>query len=267
MRDADVTVSALPVPIEQAPAFGILEVDPAGHLQHFHEKPANPISMPGDPERAFASMGNYLFKTEILVEALREAHKRGETDFGKHLLPRMMKSCRVKAYDFTGNHVPGVRDYEESAYWRDVGTLDAYYAANVDVLGADPAFNLFNPRWPIRSDDYQGPVSRFIEGNLSNSLLGAGCLIKGALVRNSIIRSEVLIEEGVEISGSIILDRVILRQGCKLHRVIVDSDNIIPPGTLIGDLFGPAAENYHHTPSGITVVPQGRFDPESVRYF
>lgn len=265
--NADVTLSALPVPIEQAPSFGILAVDASGRMQAFQEKPELPACMPGDPERAYASMGNYLFKTEVLVEALREGRKRGETDFGKHLLPRLLETHRIFAYDFTENRVPGVREYEEPAYWRDVGTLDAYFATSMDLLGREPAFNLFNPRWPIRSENYQGPVSRFVEGTFSNSLLGSGCLIKGARVRNSIIRSEVLIEEDVEIHDSIILERTILRRGCKIHRAIVDSDNIIPPDARIGARFGSPAEGHHRTPSGITVVPQGRFDPESVRYF
>lgn len=266
-RDADVTISALPVPIELATGFGVLAVDGMGRIQHFQEKPSDPLPMPGDPERAYASMGNYLFRTEVLVEALREGRARGETDFGNHVLPRLLNSSRIYAYDFSGNRVPGVRDYEEPAYWRDVGTLDAYFAASMDLLSRDPAFNLFNPRWPIRSDNYQGPVSRFVEGGITNSLVGAGCLIKGGRIENCIIRSEVLIEEDVELRDCIILDRTIIRKGARLHRTIVDTDNLIESGSQIGACFGHADPTHHVTPSGITVVPQGRFSPESVRYF
>jgi glucose-1-phosphate adenylyltransferase len=266
-QDADITLCALPVPIEQASSFGIIATDASGRVEAFQEKPSDPISMPGDPERVYASMGNYLFKTEVLVEALREGRKRGETDFGHHILPRLLQTHRIFAYDFTENRVPGIRVYEAPAYWRDVGTLDAYYEASMDVLGKDPVFNLFNPRWPICSENYQGPVSRFVEGNIANSLLGPGCLIKGAQIRNSIIRSEVLIEEDVEIEGSIILDRTIIRKGARVHRAIVDSDNIIPLNTRIGAAFEKLAEGHFRTDSGITVVPQGPYDPESMRYF
>jgi len=266
-RNADVTISALPVPIELATGFGVLAVDGSGRIESFQEKPSDPLPMPGDPERAYASMGNYLFRTEVLVEALREGRARGETDFGKHVLPRLLNSSRIFAYDFSGNRVPGVRDYEEPAYWRDVGTLDAYYAASMDLLSKDPVFNLFNPRWPVRSDNYQGPVSRFVEGDVTNSLVGAGCLVKGGWIENSIIRSEVLIEEDVDIRDSIILDRTIIRKGARLHRAIVDTDNLIEAEARIGVCFGPADPMHHVTPSGITVVPQGRFSPENVRYF
>lgn len=266
-QHADVTISALPVPIELATGFGVLAVDGSGRIESFQEKPSVPLSMPGDPERAYASMGNYLFRTEVLVEALREGRARGETDFGKHVLPRLLNSSRIFAYDFSGNRVPGVRDYEEPAYWRDVGTLDSYYAASMDLLSKDPVFNLFNPRWPVRSDNYQGPVTRFVEGDITNSLVGAGCLVKGGWIENSIIRSEVLIEEDVDIRDSIILDRTIIRKGARLHRAIVDTDNLIEAEARIGACFGPVDPNYHVTPSGITVVPQGRFSPENVRYF
>jgi len=266
-NDADITICAIPAPIEQAGSFGVLVTDESRQVRSFQEKPSNPISMPGDPERVIASMGNYLFKTEVLVKALREGRKRGKTDFGHHILPHLLKTHRIFAYDFTENRIPGVRIYEEPAYWRDVGTLDAYFKASMDVLGRDPVFNLFNPQWPICSGNYQGPVSRFMEANLTNSLIGAGCLVKNARIRNSILRSEILIEEDVAIEDSIILDRTIIRKGARLHRAIVDSDNIIPMGTLIGAAFGEPAAGHFRTDSGITVVPQGPYDPESMRYY
>jgi glucose-1-phosphate adenylyltransferase len=151
-RQAYVTVAALPVPIEQASSFGVIETEADGRIRGFHEKPATPKSMPSDPKRAYASMGNYLFETELLIEA----HARPETDFGHHVLPRLVANHRLLAYDFTTNVVPGIKPYEEAGYWRDVGTIDAYFESHSDVLGAEPRFDVFCPQRPIYSSNYQG---------------------------------------------------------------------------------------------------------------
>lgn len=261
--NADVTVAALPIPLEQASSFGVLATDSEGRVQAFEEKPSQPSHMPGDPERAYASMGNYIFKQEVLVEALREGHQRGETDFGKHILPRLLKQKRLMAYDFGSNRVPGIRPYEDSGYWRDVGTLDAYFDASMDLLGGEPRFNLFNPRWPVLSDNYQGPVSRFVEAQVTNSMVGAGCIIRNAKIRNSIIRSEVLIEDGVEIVDSIILDHCIIKAGARLNRCIVDNYNVIPAGCTVDKSF-PGA---HQTESGLIVIGQGEYSSDFVRQY
>ena len=266
-HDADITLSAIPVPIQDASAFGVIATDPEGRITQFKEKPASPSTMPGDPGRAFCSMGNYLFKTDVLVEALREARKRGECDFGRHVLPRLLSTHRLFAYNFEDNHVPGVREYEEQAYWRDVGTLDAYFKATQDVLGNEPRFNLFNPYWPICSSTYQGPTARFIEGNISNSIVGSGTLIKGATVRNSVIRREVMLEEDVEVTDCVITDHNIIRQGARLNRVIIDSFNTIEPGERIGFDLERDRQRFQVTESGIVVLPRGQFDANIVRYF
>jgi glucose-1-phosphate adenylyltransferase len=155
-RDAEVSVAAVPVPIERASAFGIMVTDPAGELRDFQEKPEWPAPMPTNPSRAYASMGNYLFNAPALVELLEEANQRGETDFGCHIMPRLRYSYRAFAYDFSGNKVPGVQPYEERAYWRDIGTIEAYEAAQRDVLDPLPRFSLVNPNWPIRGGNYRG---------------------------------------------------------------------------------------------------------------
>ncbi len=147
--DADVTVAATQVPIELASSFGIIAAGHNGEIWDFQEKPESPIAMPTCPERAYASMGNYLFNTEVLIEALEQALHYGETDFGGHILPRLIHSHEVHAYDFSDNSVPGVQPHEEQAYWRDVGTLEAYLSAHDDVAGRRPRFNLHNPHWPI----------------------------------------------------------------------------------------------------------------------
>jgi glucose-1-phosphate adenylyltransferase len=150
-HDADVSVAAVPVPIEKASSFGIIVSDHGNRILDFQEKPGRPASLPEDPNRAYASMGNYLFSTRFLVDALCRANRRGEMDFGRHVLPDASRSHRAFAYDFTGNRVPGVRSHEEPAYWRDVGTLEAYTEARRDTLGPQPRFRLENSLWPIRT--------------------------------------------------------------------------------------------------------------------
>ena len=161
-RGADVSIAAVPVPIDQASAFGIIAKGRAGEILDFQEKPEEPVSMTTDPDRAYASMGNYLFNPSVLLDALDEADRRGETDFGRHVLPRLLRRQHVFAYDFASNDVPGVWHYEERGYWRDIGTIDAYHAAQRDVLGPLPRFDLANRAWPIHGDGChaQGRLAR-----------------------------------------------------------------------------------------------------------
>lgn len=159
-RDADVTVAAVGVPVELASAFGVLSATAEGRVREFREKPKRPASVAGDPSRAYASMGNYLFAPDVLDGVLEDARRRGDTDFGRDILPRLCVSRRVFAYDFGHNHVPGVQEFEERAYWRDVGTLSALAAAQQDAMGQRPRFNLWNSRWPIRGEYDASLVAR-----------------------------------------------------------------------------------------------------------
>lgn len=256
-HDADLSVAAIPVPIQQASSFGVITADADGRVSDFREKPEQPVPMPGRSDYAYGSMGNYLFKTTVLKEALHAARDRGENDFGRHILPRLLHTHKVYAYDFATNKIPGVRDYEEAGYWRDVGTIEAYYAAHMDVLGLTPRFNIFNSKWRIFSSGYQGPTSKIIGGNIHNSVIGAGSVIKGGSIRNSIIRREVIIEEDVELEDCIIMDYTIIRKGARLRRVIVDRYNTIAEATQIG--YDPEADRarYHVSESGLVVVPKG----------
>ena len=256
-KDADVSVAALPVPIDQASEFGIIETDVTHRICGFQEKPKQAKPMPNDPTRAYASMGNYLFKASVLRAALEEAHQRGETDFGHHVLPRLAKTHRVFAYDFTTNEVPGTKPYEEKGYWRDVGTLDAYFEAHLDVLGLEPRFDAFNPQWPIFSSHYQGPTARVVSGNLNNVMMGAATIIDGANIRNSILRREVVVEPGADIENCVIMDFVRVERGAKLRNVIVDRHNVIPAGTEIGFDLARDREKYHVTEGGLVIVPLG----------
>ena len=153
-RGAEVSIAAVPVPLENASDFGIMATGSAGELRDFQEKPERPAPTATDPGRAYASMGNYIFNPRVLRELLDQANRRGDTDFGHHILPRLPHSHRAFAYDFASNRIPGVRPYEERGYWRDIGTVNAYRAAQEDVLGPLPRFNLANPEWPIRGDAY-----------------------------------------------------------------------------------------------------------------
>jgi len=257
-RDAQVTVSALPVPVDQARGFGIIATDADGRIREFREKPAQPPPMPGRPTHAFASMGNYLFRADVLVEALEEAQERVENDFGRHVLPRLMTTHRLYAYDFSTNVVPGTKPYEEPAYWRDVGTIEAYFNAHQDVLGMEPRFDAFNPDWPIFSSNYQGPVTRILGGSIDNSIFAGGTVINHAHVRNSLLRREVVLEPDVELDECIISDYVHIKRGARLRRVIVDQYNVIEAGAQIGFNHAKDASRYHVAPGGIVVVPMAQ---------
>jgi len=256
-READVSVAALPVPLADATGFGVIAADSDGRVREFQEKPANPAPMPGDPTRAYASMGNYLFNAKVLVDALKAANQRGEHDFGQNVLPHLKETHRLFAYNFASNKVPGTKSYEEPAYWRDVGTLDAYFSAHQDLLAWPPRFDVFNPQWRIFSSNYQGPVARMINARLENSVVAAGSLVQGASIRNSIIRREVLIEDDVEIEDCIIQDYVHIKRGARLRQVIVGNYNVIEAGARIG--YDPELDRrrYSVTAGGITVVGPG----------
>ncbi|TVR60227.1 MAG: glucose-1-phosphate adenylyltransferase [Candidatus Competibacteraceae bacterium] len=254
---ADATVAALPVPLAEATAFGVIDTEADGRIRDFKEKPANPPAMPSDPTRAYASMGNYLFDAKILVQALKEANRRDEHDFGHHVLPQLKNTHRVFAYDFATNQVPGVKSYEEQAYWRDVGTRDAYFSAHQDLLGAQPRFDMFNPLWRIFSSNYQGPVARLLDAKVQNSVIAAGSMVRQASISNSIIRREVIVEDDVEIEDCVIQDNVWIKRGARLRRTIISSYNVIEAGTRIG--YDPEQDSrlYQVTQGGITVVPPG----------
>lgn len=265
-HSAHVSVAAIPVPLSEASAFGIIDADAEGRIIKFLEKPKNPPSIPSDPTRAYGSMGNYLFNTDVLLQALREAHERGEHDFGGNILPRLIHSHRVLAYNFADNSIPGISNYEEKAYWRDVGTIDAFYAAHFDVMGAQPRFNLFNPQWFINSSNYQGPAPRIISCDIKNCAIGAGSMVKGGKIHNSILRREVIVEEDVEIEDCVIMDYTIIRRGARLKRVIVDRYNDIAANSQIG--FDAVVDRARYTVSdgGVVVIPKGREVPNVTHY-
>jgi glucose-1-phosphate adenylyltransferase len=257
-RAASVTIAAVPVPLERASDFGIVDVDAGGRVNSFAEKPERPRPMSQDPTRAFASMGNYLFNTCDLLHTLREGRRQRETDFGCEVLPRLLEDHRVFAYDFSHNELPGLKSYEESAYWRDVGTIDAFFEAHQDTLGGEPVVDLFNPDWPIFSSHYQGPVARIVGGEIDNCLFGAASLIHNARLRNTIVRREVVVEEGADLEDCVIMDYVRIGRGAHLRRTVVDRHNLVADGTSIGYDADLDRERFTVSPGGVVVVPKGR---------
>jgi len=256
-NQADVTVAALPVPLAAASSFGVIEVDGSQRIIGFEEKPKNPKPMPSDPERAYSSMGNYLFGTELLMETLLEDARRStEHDFGRTILPALFQERRVFAYDFLSNEVPGVKSYEEQGYWRDVGTLPAYWQAHMDLLGPTPAFDLQNSEWPILGVVHDGPPARFFAGEVHDSLIGEGCRLEGGQVVRSVLGRGVRIGKGADIQESIIMDYAEIGAGVKLTKAIVDRFNIIPAGTDVGT-GSVADQQFFREPSGIIVLERG----------
>jgi glucose-1-phosphate adenylyltransferase len=257
-HEADVTVAARPVPVAEASEFGVLAVDAAGRVVDFVEKPTAPRAMPGDPKHAYASMGNYLFSRRVLVDALREdARRPTDHDFGKSIIPALFPARRVFAYNFQTNAVPGIKPYEEPGYWRDVGTLDAYWRAHMDLLGETPAFDLDNRRWAILAGRYPGPPARIVGGEFENAHVCEGSLVRRATIRNSILGRGVWVNEAAVVEDSIVMDFTAVGKGAHIRRAIVDRYNIIPAGAQLG--LDPAAdrERHHVDASGLVVVPRG----------
>ena len=255
---AEATVAARSVPLADASKFGVLAVDAAARVIEFAEKPEVPKPMPGSPRRALVSMGNYLFSRQPLVDALlADARRSTDHEFGRSIIPEMVAGGRVYGYDLELNEVPGVKPYEEPAYWRDVGTIPAYWDAHMDLLGESPRFDLDNRYWPIRTGQHPGPAARFIGSDVDNAQVGEASLIKRATIRNSILGRSVWVNEGATVEDSIIMDHTTVGKGARLRRVIVDRFNIIPADTEIGLDTAADRRRFHVDPSGLVVVPRG----------
>jgi len=255
-KDAFVTVAAMPVPIEQASAFGIIVTDSEKRIVKFQEKPKKPTSMPDDPNRAYASMGNYIFNRDVLLDALATSQRKKQHDFGAHVIPSLVDTGRIFAYDFATNIIPGTEASEEAGYWRDVGTIKTYFDAHMDLLGKVPIFKLDNPLWPIYPSRYEGPGSKILRADIRNSLISEGVTIRNAKIKNSVIRSGVIIEDDVSVEDCIVMDHVLIKKGCCLRKVIVDKLNMIDEGERLG--FDPDKDRFrcHLDDSGIAVIPR-----------
>jgi glucose-1-phosphate adenylyltransferase len=264
-KRADVTVAAIPVARSHAHEFGVIEVDEEGRIVAFHEKNPNAPTMPGDPHRVYASMGNYIFSTPTLLELLTADAKTpgSHHDFGKDILPRLAGKAPMYAYNFESNRIPG--EVEDSVpYWRDVGTLEAYYEANMDLNNVKPDLNLYNREWPVRSTSYPDPPAKFVfeeegrRGEALDSIVSGGCILSGGVVRKSILGRGVHVHAGAEVEGCVIMDNCDIGRRAKLRRAILDKNIGIPEDTTIGyDLEADRGRGWHVTESGIVVIGRG----------
>lgn len=264
--NADCTVAVLPVPIEEGSQFGILDVSASGEVLSFLEKPKVPPPMPGDPTRCLASMGNYIFSTDTLVKEVSvDAKDEGSAhDFGKSILAKLHDHARVMAYDFTQNVVPG-QGARERGYWRDVGTMDAYYQANMDLVGVEPIFNMYNMRWPIHTANSNLPPAKFVfadyehnrVGRATDSLVSEGCIVSGSLVDHSVLSQNVRINSFSTIRESILMEGVEIGRHCEIRRAIIDKNVTIPPGTKIGVDLEADRKRFTVTETGLVVIPKG----------
>lgn len=253
---ADITVGGVQVPIDHAREFGIMSVDEDNRIISFDEKPENPTSMPGREGIALASMGIYVIETEFLRSAL-EADARDSSsvhDFGRNIVPKAVKNHNVYAYPF--------EDVETKAqrYWRDVGTVDAYYTANMELVHVSPELNLYDDYWPIWTYQQQVPGAKFVlddtgrRGMAINSMVAGGCIISGASVRESLLSSNVVVDECSTIFRSVVLPHVEIGKNCYIANAIIDEDCIIPHGTVIGMNPEEDRQRYHVTDSGVVLV-------------
>lgn len=264
-RQAEVSVAAIPVEKELASEFGVIETAADGSIIGFHEKNPNAPTMPSDSNRVYASMGNYVFSTgrllrELVADAAREdsAH-----DFGRDILPGLVGRAAMMAYDFQTNSIPG-DPAGQQAYWRDVGTIEAYYDANMDLRNVTPSLNLYNRRWPLHTAGYDDPPAKFVfdeeggrRGEAISSIVAGGSIVSGGMVRNSVLGRGVRVHDFASVEDSIVFDNCVIGKRAQIRKAILDKNVMVPDGARIGFDADADRKLYHVTESGIVVV-EGR---------
>ncbi|MGH7435398.1 MAG: glucose-1-phosphate adenylyltransferase [Polyangiaceae bacterium] len=264
--EAEATVAAIPIPRDIASDFGVIEVADDGRIVAFHEKVKNPPPMPGDPSRCLASMGNYVFRTDVLLRELRDDEQIDEShhDFGGDVLPRLVKNgARVFAYDFATNIVPGEEEHNRG-YWRDIGTIDAYWQAQMDLIEISPQFNLYNFRWPIRTGATHDPPAKFVfrdepqgrVGIATDSLVSHGCIISGGRIHRSVLGIGCRVNSFSEVEECVLFERVRVGRHAKIKRAIIDKDVEIPAGMVIGYDREADRQRFAVTEQGTVVIPK-----------
>jgi glucose-1-phosphate adenylyltransferase len=264
-KGAEVTVAAIPVHRKQAHEFGVIEVSGDGHILAFHEKNPDAPTMPGDSDRVYASMGNYIFSTRTLLRLLHDdaADETSSHDFGRDILPRLAGKSEMFAYDFQTNHIPG-EPLDQAPYWRDVGTIDAYYEANMDLRHVSPALNLYNREWPVRTTGYPDPPAKFTfdeenrRGQAIDSIVSGGCILSGGMIRNSVLGRGVRVHSGAIVEDCVILDNCDIGRRAKVRRAILDKNVRVPEDAQIGWELERDRIHHHVTESGIVVVGGNR---------
>jgi glucose-1-phosphate adenylyltransferase len=263
---AGVTVAGIRVPIDQANRFGVIETGPDGRrISAFREKPSDPVGLPDAPDQVFASMGNYMFDARMLIEAVSTdaSDPTSSHDLGGNIIPMLVERGEAEVYDFADNEVPGTTD-RDRGYWRDVGTLDAYYDAHLDLISVLPLFNLFNDQWPILT--WQGPLppAKFVHehgdrvGHALNSMVCSGVVISGGAVRRSVLSPGVRVHSHATVEGSVLMHHVDVGRHATVRNAIVDKNVRIPEGATVGVDLDADRERFKVTPSGVVVIGKGQ---------
>ncbi len=266
-KEAEVTVAAIPVERRWAAEFGVLETDDEGRIIGFHEKDPDAPRIPGNPEHVYASMGNYIFSTPALIRELHTdaGNDLSRHDFGKNILPGMVGRSAMFAYDFQTNRIPGDPP-EVEPYWQDVGTIDAYYEATMDLRSVTPALNLYNRQWPLRTASYSDPPAKFTfdeegrRGEAIDSIVSGGCILSGGTVRRSVLGRGVRVHTGATVEDSVVFDNCDIGRRCRIRRAILDKNLKVPADTVIGYDLEQDRQRYHVTESGVVTV-EGRRSP------
>ena len=266
---AGVTLAGIRVPIAQAPAFGIIEPDRSGRVLAFREKPADPTPVPGSPEHAYASMGIYVFSTGALVEAVTAdaGNPESKHDLGGSIVPWLVEGGRASVYDFSTNHVPGSSE-RERGYWRDVGDLDSYHEASMDLVAVEPVFNLYNREWPIYNwQPASVPPAKFVfddegrRGQALDSIVSPGVIVSGGTVRRSVLSPDVVVEAGALVEGCVLMDGVEVGSGAVVRNAIIDKNVVVPTGARIGVDPERDRRRFVVSPGGIIAIGKGREIP------
>lgn len=256
-RGAQVTIGCLEVPLDQAREFGVMEVGEDSQVLDFAEKPPSPKPVPGKPDVAMASMGIYVFDARFLLDWLTADANRSESshDFGKDVIPSAIRAAKVYAYPFRDLYEPN-----RQGYWRDVGTVDAYWSANLELTGMLPELDLYDERWPIWTHQAQVPPAKFIfdkpgeRGQAISSMVSGGCIVAGASVKRSVLFVNSRVEPGALIEESLLLPRASVGRKCRIKRAIIDEGCVIPDGTVIGEDRERDARQFHVSPGGVSLV-------------
>jgi glucose-1-phosphate adenylyltransferase len=272
-NDADLTIATIPVPVEEAHHFGVVEIDDDYRVTGFVEKPKQGAkTIPDRPDMILASMGNYIFKANVMIDVLqRNALRNSGVDFGKEIIPEMYARSKVMAYDFATNYIPG-EDAINQGYWRDVGTVDSYFAAALDLVAVTPLFNLYNPLWPMVSAPMHLPPAKFVFadsksqriGIATDSLVSDGTIISGGTINRCVLHPRVRIHSYADVDESILMDGVEIGRHSKIRRTIIDKGVKIPANSTIGYDAEEDRKRFTVTESGIVVVPKGAVIEERV---
>jgi len=269
-KRADVTIAAIPAARELAREFGVIETDSDGAVVGFHEKKADAPTIPGDPSQVYASMGNYIFSTPALLRELYEdgASEESTHDFGRDILPSMIGRSRIYAYDFQTNRIPGDPP-GTAAYWRDVGTIDAYYEASMDLRSIAPALNLYNRKWPLYTAGYSDAPAKFSfdedgrRGHAIDSIVSGGSILSGGFARGSVIGRGCRIHTGAIVEDSVLFDNVDVGRNARVRHAILGKNVRIPPGGRVG-YDKEADRKLHHVTEGGVVVVEGPRSPVAI---